>query len=103
MHPEQYRIVDGDLLHRLMRRPPSGTRLTVRDLADLLGLSKSKISGMITGTRPVVTAETAEQTCLILGVHRAALFLPVLSTSLDMDSHSERSVRHDAGQARSSR
>ncbi|GCD94042.1 hypothetical protein EHYA_01698 [Embleya hyalina] len=100
MPPEQYRIVDGDLLHRLMRRPPSGARLTIRDLANLLGLSKSKVSGMITGSRPVVTAATAERTCTVLGVHRAALFLPILSTSLDVDGYSERSVRHDAGRGR---
>jgi hypothetical protein len=76
-HDDRYRLIDGQLLGRLMRRPDhGGTRHTVRSLAAVSGVGKSKISCMLRGRQKDVTAEQAAAIATAVGARRKALFLP---------------------------
>ena len=85
MQPDRYRLHDGALMKKLMARAPGGRSLHVRDLATRVGLSRSKVSGLLTGTRPQVDESTARRIAEELGVHTDALFDPPTSTSVDVD------------------
>lgn len=76
-----YRLIDGDLLGRLMRCPnKGGTRHTVRSLADATGISKSKISNMLNGRQTKLPESKASATAAAVGVDRRALFTPIVFT-----------------------
>lgn len=87
MPDPRYRLTDGQLLRRLMRCPDTGgQRHTVRSLAAVTGISKSKISSMLRDQQAKVTAEQAALTAEAVGVRRKALFTPPLSAFADTDT-----------------
>lgn len=86
MPDTRYRLIDGQMLRRLMSCPDvDGQRHTVRTLAAVTGISKSKISSMLHDHQKRVTAEQAAATARAVGVSRKAIFLPLLSASADTD------------------
>ena len=82
----RYRLTDGPLLSRLMRCPDEGgTRHTVRSLADVSGVGKSKLSCMLRDRQMRVTSEQAVRIAEAVGVRRTALFTPIVSAFADTD------------------
>lgn len=79
-----YRLTSGHLLNRLMRCPDvGGTRHTVRSLAAVSGVGKSKIGYMLQGRQTVVTAEQALAISEAVDIPRPALFTPIVSAFKD--------------------
>lgn len=77
MDDKPYYLSDGQLLQRLMKCPqPGGTRHTVRSLATLTKVGKSKLSNAINGRQTRFTAEDADTIAAAVGVQRSPLFLP---------------------------
>lgn len=82
-----YKLIDGPLLKRLMKRPDQGgQRHTVRSLSVVTGISRSKISNMTRDHMKVVTAEQATATAEAVGVNRKALFTPELFSFENRDT-----------------
>jgi plasmid maintenance system antidote protein VapI len=78
---DRYRLHDGELLRRLMKRPlEGGTVHTVRSLADATGLSYSKIQKLIKEERPDVDAPEADRIAEAVQSRRRALFSPTSFT-----------------------
>ncbi|MFE0533787.1 helix-turn-helix domain-containing protein [Streptomyces nigra] len=94
---------DGETLRTLMQRAPGGS-VTIEQLGERVGLSKSKVGMLLSGERPTVTREKADDICRVLGVHRGALFFEPLPTPMGTDStggtrhghEHERAVASDA-------
>jgi hypothetical protein len=86
-----YRLIDGDLLGRLMKCPDKGgTRHTVRSLADATGISKSKISNMLNDRQTKLPESKASATAAAVGVNREALFIPITFTFTNTNGTGER-------------
>lgn len=86
----RYRLNDGQLLGRLMRCPDvGGVRHTVRSLAAVSGVGKSKLSYMLHGRQMDVSAEQAESIALAVGVRRGALFTPSAFVIANANSNRE--------------
>lgn len=73
-------VTDGTMLRLLMRWAPNGSSLTIRELADAVGVSKSKIEALLSGERPTVTRDVAVRICAALEVRSTALFFEPLPT-----------------------
>lgn len=73
MPSARWQVADRDLLRKLMQRAPGGP-LDTRTLANRVGVSKSKISALLTGDRPTITADKGEQIAQQLGVHPGCAF-----------------------------
>ncbi|MFM9637652.1 helix-turn-helix domain-containing protein [Streptomyces turgidiscabies] len=76
---------DGETLRKLMERAPGGP-ITIEELGNRVGLSRSKVGMLLSGERPTVTHEKADGICKALGVHRGALFFEPLPTPMGTDS-----------------
>ncbi|MFJ9468371.1 helix-turn-helix domain-containing protein [Streptomyces caniferus] len=102
MTPARLHLTDGTLLRLLMRWAPAGRSLTIRQLAERVGTSKSKISALLSGERATVTPETARRISGALGVHERALFFeqrprPRARAAIEGKRHEhERAVDADA-------
>jgi len=80
----RYRLTNGQLLSRLMRCPDTGgTRHTVRSLAAVTGVGKSKLGYMLRNRQMVVTADQAIAIAEALDIPTAALFAPITSAFKD--------------------
>ncbi|WP_405399252.1 helix-turn-helix domain-containing protein [Streptomyces microflavus] len=103
--PDRLQLTDSDLLRQLMRWAPNGRPLTIRELADAAGASKSKIHALLSGERTTVTPDVAGRITTALGVHERALFFQPLPTPMGEDSRKghrhERERTVDAHAARS--
>lgn len=73
-------LTDGTMLRLLMRWAPNGSSLTIREFAEAVGVSKSKIEALLSGERPTVTSEVAARICTVLAVRQTALFFEPLPT-----------------------
>lgn len=67
------RLTDVNLLRKLMDRAPGGT-LNIRTLAEATGISKSRIGYLLSGEKPVTTAEKADLIAQAVGTHAGAFF-----------------------------
>jgi plasmid maintenance system antidote protein VapI len=99
-------LTDSHVLRGLMTWGPDGAPLDIRRLADLVGVSKSKIHALLSGERPSVTPEVAERICEVLDVRRNALFHDSLPTPTGVDTtrkegaHREHERAFDAAPTR---
>ncbi|MEU3282142.1 hypothetical protein [Streptomyces antibioticus] len=85
-----YRLNDGELLGRLMRCPDQGgQRHTVRSLAAVTGISKSKISCMLRDRQTKLPQSKATALADAVDVRRKALFTLIMSASADTDVNGE--------------
>lgn len=94
MTPARLHLTDSDLLRLLMRWAPIGRPMTIRGLAERVGVSKSKIHALLSGERATVTPEMARRISGVLGVHERALFFEPLPTPTGMVGV-EGGERHD--------
>ncbi len=78
MTPDRLQLTDSELLRGLMRWAPKGRPLTIRELAEVAGASKSKIHALLSGQRTTVPPEVAGRITAALGVHEGALFFQPL-------------------------
>ncbi|OUD00212.1 helix-turn-helix domain-containing protein [Streptomyces swartbergensis] len=85
MTPARMHLHDGETLRTLMQRAPGGS-VTIEELGERVGLSKSKVGMLLSGERPTVTREKADDICRVLGVHRGALFFEPLPTPMGTDN-----------------
>lgn len=72
----QYKLIDRDLLRRLMQRTGTGKRINTRDLAEASGLSHGTISNLLTGIRTDIPCENAHALANAIGVDVLVLFVP---------------------------
>ena len=72
----QYKLIDRDLLRRLMQRTGTGKRINTRDLAKAVGLSHGTISNLLTGIRTDIPCENAHALANTIGVDVLVLFVP---------------------------
>ncbi len=76
-HAPQYKIVKPGLLRELMGRTGTGARVTVRELAQQSGTSRSTIGNLLTGAQQSVQEQTAHAIARAIGVDTLILFAPV--------------------------
>lgn len=74
---EMYLLVDPDLLVTLMKRTGTGSKITVRELAEAVGVHASTIGFLRTGAQKSVSRDTAEAIARRLGVDPLVLWAPV--------------------------
>lgn len=85
-----YALHDGPLLRHLMRNPgPGGAVQTVQSLADVAGISRSKMYKVLAGSRPAVSGDQADLIAAAVGVAVGALFLPSSSPFANGDQEEE--------------
>ncbi|MFI6465718.1 helix-turn-helix domain-containing protein [Streptomyces sp. NPDC050538] len=95
MTDARLQLTDRNLLRGLMRWAPGGRSITIEELGERVGLSKSKVGMLLSGERPTVTAEKADDICKALGVHRGALFFEPLPTPMGTDSNGGTRHEHE--------
>ncbi|MEU4205626.1 hypothetical protein AB0F64_37640 [Streptomyces sp. NPDC026294] len=72
-----YRLLDADLLRRLMQRTGSGQRITVRELAMRSGCARGTVGNLLSGAQACIPGPTAHTLCHTIGVDVLVLFTPV--------------------------
>lgn len=94
MPEERYRLRDGTALQRLMRSPePGRTAQTPQSLAEVCGLSASKIHKLLQEARPTVSRSQAELIASAVSVSVDTLFSPTSSASADADKEAGMSPK----------
>lgn len=78
----QWTLVSADLLRTLMNRCGDGSKLTVRSLADRVGVPIATIGKLLTGTQASVRAEVAQGISDAIGVGVLILFTPPRGATL---------------------
>ncbi|KAA6221764.1 XRE family transcriptional regulator [Streptomyces albofaciens JCM 4342] len=72
-----YRLLDSDLLRRLMQRTGSGQRITVRELAMRSGCARGTVGNLLSGVQGCVPGPVAHALSAAIGVDVLVLFAPV--------------------------
>jgi len=87
-----YRLVDRDLLRRLMRRTGTGGRITTRGLAAAAGVAHGTIGMLLTGAQASLPCDAAHAVAQAIGVDDLILWAPTgRATSAEADAQSEAS------------
>jgi len=71
-----YKLVDPDMLRRMMKRTGTGRPITTRELAAAAGLSHGTISNLLTGLRDEIPYGNTLALCAAIGVDHPMLFDP---------------------------
>lgn len=72
-HP-LYRLLDRTLLARLMERTGTGAPVSIRGLAEKIGVAHGTIGNLLTGEQNCVIEPTARAICDAIGVDLGILF-----------------------------
>ncbi|MEU5302244.1 helix-turn-helix domain-containing protein [Streptomyces noursei] len=72
----RYRLVDADLLRRLMARTGTGRGISVRQLAAASGVSHGTIENLAQGRIKTARPDVAHQICQAIGVDLLILWAP---------------------------
>ncbi|MFF9898464.1 helix-turn-helix domain-containing protein [Streptomyces longispororuber] len=70
------RLVSGELLTLIMKRTGTGNPVTIRQLADAVGVSAGTISALRTGTQALIPEDKARRIAAAVGVDLDVLFIP---------------------------
>ncbi|MGY5129240.1 helix-turn-helix domain-containing protein [Streptomyces nigrescens] len=70
------RLVDADLLRRLMARTGTGCGISVRQLAAASGVSHGTIDNLLKGRIKTARHDVAHQICRVIGVDLLILWAP---------------------------
>lgn len=81
-----FKLLDRELMARLMQRTGTGAAVTVRELASRASVPHGTIGNLLTGEQESVFLPSACAICAVLGVDLLILFAPV-----------GRSSRHTGG------
>ncbi|WP_157839156.1 helix-turn-helix domain-containing protein [Streptomyces flavidovirens] len=94
MTPARLRLTDPHLLRGLMQWAPGGESITGQQLAGRVGVSKQKISALLSGERATVEPAVARRIAATLGVHQGALFFEPLPTPMGVGA-SRKDTTHE--------
>ncbi|MCL6302849.1 helix-turn-helix domain-containing protein [Streptomyces kronopolitis] len=72
----RYRLVDADLLRRLMARTGTGRGISVRRLAAACGVSHGTINNLAQGKIKTARHDVAQHVCRVIGVDLLILWEP---------------------------
>jgi transcriptional regulator with XRE-family HTH domain len=71
-----YRLVDRDLLERLMQRTGTGAPISIRGLAKAANVPHGTIGNLLSGYQESVASDTAHRIAAALGVAVLILWIP---------------------------
>ncbi|NUH35322.1 helix-turn-helix domain-containing protein [Streptomyces samsunensis] len=71
-----YRLLEADLMQRLMQRTGTGAKITIRELAEAVGVPHGTIGNLLTGEQARVPHEVAHAISAKIGVDLLILFAP---------------------------
>lgn len=71
-----YKLLDRELLARLMERTGTGASLSIRGLAAKAGVAHGTVGNLLTGEQESVMEHTAHAICGAIGVDLLILFAP---------------------------
>lgn len=74
--PPMYQLVNPDLLRNLMQRTGDGSSVTIRSLAEAVGVHHSTIGHLLQGVQTAVAAGVAQAIADRIGVDLLVLFTP---------------------------
>ncbi|MFI8853624.1 helix-turn-helix domain-containing protein [Streptomyces sp. NPDC053499] len=72
-----YKLLDSDLLRRLMERTGTGASMSIRGLSAASGVPRSTIHNLLTGAQQSIPSDTAHALARAIGVDLLILFAPV--------------------------
>lgn len=72
-----FKLLEPDLLERLMKRTGSGAAVNIRELATAAGLPHGTVGNLLTGEQESVIAPSAFAICAVIGVDLPILFAPL--------------------------
>ncbi|MGW3570181.1 helix-turn-helix domain-containing protein [Streptomyces sp. NPDC000941] len=71
-----YKLLEPDLMQRLMRRTGTGAKITIRELAEAVGVPHGTIGNLLTGEQESVPSDIAHRITRKIGVDVLILFAP---------------------------
>lgn len=71
-----YKLVDRDLLRRLMERTGTGASISIRALADVVGVPHGTIGNLLSGYQESVPSDVAHRIATVIGVALLILWAP---------------------------
>lgn len=74
---DMYLLLDPDLLRRLMQRTGTGASITMRELAEAVGVHHSMLGFLLNGRQRTTSRHTAEAIAARLGVDPLVLWAPI--------------------------
>jgi transcriptional regulator with XRE-family HTH domain len=72
-----YKLLEPDLLARLMKRTGTGAPVSIRQLSVRSGVPRSTIGNLLTGEQESVLEPSAVAICNVIGVDWPVLFAPI--------------------------
>jgi len=72
-----HRLVSPELLQLLMQRTGTGVGLSIRKLADAVGIPHTTIGNLLSGEQKSVAGETAHAIAAVIGVDVLVLWIPI--------------------------
>lgn len=72
-----YKLLDRDLLRRLMQRTGDGSPVSIRTLAVRVGVPHGTVGNLLTGEQEAVAEDTAKRMAQVIGVDVLVLFAPI--------------------------
>lgn len=76
-------VIDPYVVAHVIQHPARGTAWSLRELARVVGCSKSLLGHLRAGTRGTIDPDVARRFSQAVGVEVPVLFLPVVSTDSD--------------------
>ncbi|MEU6168036.1 helix-turn-helix transcriptional regulator [Streptomyces tanashiensis] len=80
--PTKQRLVNPLLLKLLMQRTGTGREVSMRDLADIVGVPHQTIGHLCTGKRINIDGDVASRIAAAIGVDDAILWIPIQRAGL---------------------
>lgn len=74
--PPLYRLVDRELLRKLMERTSTGASVSIRQLGDAAGVPHQTIGNLLSGAQKSVPMDVAHAICDRIGCGVLMLFAP---------------------------
>ncbi|MFI0768565.1 helix-turn-helix domain-containing protein [Streptomyces sp. NPDC021218] len=72
-----HKLLDPELMQRLMQRTGTGAKITIRELAEAVGVPHGTIGNLLTGEQASVPGDVADRITRAIGVDLLILFSPV--------------------------
>ncbi|MFE5591503.1 helix-turn-helix domain-containing protein [Streptomyces sp. NPDC056549] len=85
----RYRLYDAQRLRLLMERTGTGSELTLRELADFVGIPHTTIGNVLAGNQETVSGTTAQAIAAAIGVDLLVLWVPVQRAAEMQVTHRE--------------
>lgn len=84
-----YRLVDKDLLERLMQRTGTGARVSIRGLAKAADVPHGTVGNLLSGYQESVAPDTAHRIAAAIGVALLILWVPPSSPVEPLENPAE--------------